>query len=266
MANFLSRLAARATGVANVARPIVPALFSPESGLEESRPPAEPAAEKLAKATESRFSSFAGPEPTLPKPEDASTGVAPESRAEEHPLYKERRVHHESLQSDEPRPLRREEAISSPAANPVPPVHPAEDKKYVPGQVLPALPPEVLPALAPAEVFPVLAQAQNQLSRSEPVNVTAPIVAETQPARREQPSAVFSSGPTVPANRRTLSPRSDHRAIPTQQPPVVRVTIGRIDVRAQFSSPAQQVSATRHQRQPALSLEEYIKQRREGKR
>ncbi len=47
--------------------------------------------------------------------------------------------------------------------------------------------------------------------------------------------------------------------------PIVRVTIGRVEVRAQFPS-APSVPVARRPRPPALSLEDYLKQRSGGKR
>jgi hypothetical protein len=47
--------------------------------------------------------------------------------------------------------------------------------------------------------------------------------------------------------------------------PVIRVTIGRVDVRAEFPAPVSRPRPTPAQPVP-LSLEDYTRQRREGKR
>jgi hypothetical protein len=52
----------------------------------------------------------------------------------------------------------------------------------------------------------------------------------------------------------------EHRA------PIVRVTIGRIEVRAEIAAPAAAAPAARPLQVPTLTLDEYLKQRQEGKR
>jgi hypothetical protein len=60
---------------------------------------------------------------------------------------------------------------------------------------------------------------------------------------------------------RDASPGIDSRAAA----PVIRVTIGRVDVRAEFPATAPRPTA-RQTQTPTLSVEEYAKQRKEGKR
>jgi hypothetical protein len=52
----------------------------------------------------------------------------------------------------------------------------------------------------------------------------------------------------------------------TSQPPVIRVTIGRIEVRAVMAPAAPAPLPSRKTPTGTLSLEEYLKQRSEGKR
>lgn len=54
-------------------------------------------------------------------------------------------------------------------------------------------------------------------------------------------------------------------AVPTEAPDTVVVTIGRVDVRAVFAPPAAAPRPNRSQAQP-MSLDEYLKQRSEGRR
>jgi hypothetical protein len=77
----------------------------------------------------------------------------------------------------------------------------------------------------------------------------APIAAT---ARERSPSAL-------------MSPRRERVQLESQ-PPVVRVTIGRIDVRADFPAPVSHDAAARKARTVARSLDEYLKERIEGKR
>jgi hypothetical protein len=66
-------------------------------------------------------------------------------------------------------------------------------------------------------------------------------------------------------NHAAVGARRDPAAA-TQGPPVIRVTIGRIDVRADVPTPAPARAATTPLRAPMLSLDDYLKQRNEGKR
>jgi hypothetical protein len=64
------------------------------------------------------------------------------------------------------------------------------------------------------------------------------------------------------------SPSSDRAAVPPPAPeaaaPTIKITIGRVDVRAVMSEQPSQ-RPTPERRNPALSLEEYLKQRSGGK-
>jgi hypothetical protein len=53
---------------------------------------------------------------------------------------------------------------------------------------------------------------------------------------------------------------------PSNAPPVIRVTIGRIEVRAIMAPAAPPQPSSRKTAAGTLSLEEYLKQRSEGKR
>jgi hypothetical protein len=60
--------------------------------------------------------------------------------------------------------------------------------------------------------------------------------------------------------------RRERRAEFEHQAPIVRVTIGRIEVRAEIATPAAAPPAAQPVRAPTLTLDEYLKQRQEGKR
>lgn len=86
-----------------------------------------------------------------------------------------------------------------------------------------------------------------------------------QPSLTAPPIApVFSSatGPDSSLPTRNLTAQA---AEPGEAPETVVVTIGRVDVRAIFPPPQAAPRATRSQPQP-LSLDEYLKQRSEGRR
>jgi hypothetical protein len=64
----------------------------------------------------------------------------------------------------------------------------------------------------------------------------------------------------VPASRTAaIQPNDSHT-----EPPVVRVTIGRIEVRAE--TPASSPRKTSAPARPTLSLDTYLKERKEGRR
>jgi hypothetical protein len=87
-------------------------------------------------------------------------------------------------------------------------------------------------------------------------------------ARRNSFTASRSKGPQ-PAPRRTTRSRSfEHDLLmpneSPEQPPIVRVTIGRIDVRA--TTPAAPLRKSPTRSEPKLTLDAYLKSRREGRR
>jgi hypothetical protein len=57
----------------------------------------------------------------------------------------------------------------------------------------------------------------------------------------------------------------EHHATVSASAPVVKVSIGRVEVRAEFPAPAPRTSPQRSS-SLSLSLDEYARQRREGKR
>jgi hypothetical protein len=65
-----------------------------------------------------------------------------------------------------------------------------------------------------------------------------------------------------------ISPRPGDATLPPHEapnPPIIRVTIGRVDVRAEFPAPSP-ARAPRRPATPTLSLQDYAKERSEGKR
>jgi hypothetical protein len=60
--------------------------------------------------------------------------------------------------------------------------------------------------------------------------------------------------------------RTDRRSLSPTASPVVRVTIGRVEVRAEFASPKVRQAAAPQPKPAAISLDDYLKQRSEGRR
>lgn len=93
----------------------------------------------------------------------------------------------------------------------------------------------------------------------------------TTSREQSQPSLRTPSLTAVPAHVAPPSPFSPARNLnaqasaPTEAPETIVVTIGRVDVRAVFPQPQPAPRAGRSQPQP-LSLDEYLKQRNEGRR
>lgn len=77
----------------------------------------------------------------------------------------------------------------------------------------------------------------------------------------EEPAA---PGPTIPLTDRRAFNGPGSR--PEAQPPTIRVTIGRIEIRASVQAPPTVSKAAPRRRGPALPLAEYLEQRTAGKR
>jgi hypothetical protein len=120
------------------------------------------------------------------------------------------------------------------------------------------------------------ATGNNQaIPSSRPREQSAP--AESIPPDRN--SATESAAPAVPDLHRTVPaaemPASQSTvrefverrdAAERAEAPVVRVTIGRVEVRAQFPGTKTERAAAGQRKPAGLSLDDYMKQRREGRR
>ncbi len=160
---------------------------------------------------------------------------------------------------------------------------PAHRQQAVPAEVQLSRPSELQPSphalseaqvktIVPRPVLPVLEESRQ-----------IPPVKETQPeplARREL-SVMRNERPhdTLPIPVRESVPKRDAAEAPMYGPrreisaqpmetteSVIRVTIGRVDVRAEFPAAASARPAARRRQAPALSLDDYLRQRNEGKR
>jgi hypothetical protein len=78
------------------------------------------------------------------------------------------------------------------------------------------------------------------------------------------PLSALATPPSVTTRVRPSSPQ--HSGSFQAEAPVIRVTIGRVEVRAQFPPPTASPAPVKPKRTSILSLEEYAKQRREGRR
>ena len=259
MANFLNRLAARAVGLAPVAQPVVPAMFSPGSGLETTGPPSEIVVERVVNPGERNFQSKTPATAVGASSPSERAGEATLPRDWETPAAQNAPFGLLDRTPAVPKQLSAQEHFSQPSAQ--------TSSENVATRVLNPVT-VIETAAGPDRVSHVIPEPDiiegTKISQGAPVPpVFSPEITET---RRQPASQAVVFGPTVSRDRRNASSANALVANATPEGPVIRVTIGRVDVRAQFSSPAPASTPARHARPAALSLDEYLKQRSEGRR
>ena len=144
-------------------------------------------------------------------------------------------------------------------------------------------PPQAIPAQPTVSVKretppPVPHHAEPRETAAAPIASWRPAPLHQAPAPHEAhstaPPEPHETLPILPSQRPSptaAAPRIDlprHAAASPAEaaPPVIRVTIGRVDVRAEFPPAAAPRPAPARRAAPALSLDDYLKQRSEGKR
>jgi|SRR5882672_909478 len=241
MANLFDRLVGRALGVIPVAQPLLAPVTSAASGLGSVSTAPETATEISQPSVESASlgSEFA-PHPNLPR-----------NNNDDH---------------DEDRmAVRRSPTLPSPTVS----EHTAMNSSASEPTISTALVVTAFPAqLRPATSEPVSLANKNQEERQpvitrrsepRPANVD-PVVGRVTPLIRPVVE------PSLPAKQDRVH-RIEQNSGPVETiAPVIRVTIGRVDVRAQFPSATSPRPTARHKGATPLSLEEYAKQRSEGRR
>jgi hypothetical protein len=243
--NFFDRLAARTLGEAPVCQPILPTLFSPVSQLgvpESGYAPISEGVEVPAAAPLQLSMPEAVPSRTLSLSGDRSQQAHERGSMRREPAS--------------PGVLLPEIDDSLPQESP-----PAPPQIVTAAPILLAPKPEPLPRRAlrlPRDSVAELApkgRAPDVSPGSRPI-VAQVIVRSTPESGRHN---ALHPGFTQSARGTGMGSGSEREA------PVVRVTIGRVEVRAQFP-PAPAAPVARRSRALALSLEDYLKQRSEGKR
>lgn len=133
------------------------------------------------------------------------------------------------------------------------------------------------PGLQATALSPVMSQASHTIdvhSRENKHGSEAPGVPTEQPFSSDtlaQTSAASllrprdSSMPSFPAQPSVIDKFPQERSHAQTLPPTIKVTIGRIEVRA-VSTPPAQAPRQRRKQQPSLSLDDYLKQRAGGQR
>lgn len=253
MSDYFSRLAARAIGVARVARPALGSRFEP-GGLEIAE-----AEEVSALAVRSRR-----------EPEEDTPSVSPPVRAAE--------------------PARQHEMVretvwtATPEAKPVEVARRREpdvvERREVVESVGPAAP-ALQAAPPPQAAAPAVREVRKEVTREQETVHERTVVAreeltherlETRTAEqretlrelvREQFSPPERARPlatSVVAPRPQETPRRQARREEPPQPPPVQITIGRVEVRAAAPRVEVPPAVRREPRRPALGLEQYLKE------
>ena len=239
MADFLNRMAARAAGTVPVVQPLVPTIFSPDSGIRNDAFSA-PAFETINTIRESSalelsrdstlpsdlraIPSRKNAKPALPSDQDQWNKEDPapmNQRRSDLPFAALTRLEAKFNEEKTPAYLENGESKSSSA--------------------------NAAKTSSMESVHPVASDAWDRIS------------AKPDRTSRVHPVETFSSTTRMPQQHyRNVSEES--------QQPIIRVTIGRIDVRAVLSATTDLSSVTPVKRQTGLSLDDYMKQRSEGKR
>jgi hypothetical protein len=241
MADFLNRLAARALGATPLAEPVIPTLFS--SGPEQSAflasdsasPPTRPAPETYAEASEDR--------PLPPHSRDADPGF--ETVVDRHVLP------FQDMDEHPHRPLSQRPSVSPPQSTPA-----------------------LFAERETVQPSPEHAEARRQhvaTAMGPPLSeVERPVAYRPQTTSPAQvPFAEPQPAPRLPRHAEPMRSQALQRPELPQAfrpaPPTVHVSIGRIEVRAEITSPAPAPRVQRP-RPSTLSLDQFLKQAGKGTR
>ncbi len=243
MPDFLSRLAARTLGLTPVAQPVVPVMYaaegaqperSPSLGLEEVDKPAvvsgySPATERQPTHGDSRRLDVMPEAPLVPVQRGPVTPAT-----------------HDAPYSLSAGPRHRESDFPE-----APRVPFQAEREIAPGP----------PIAAETSTSPI---AESRVRAGSPSAVGGErerVVAAPATPRREM--IAETNSPAAGLSSFAVQPVSLTRRAP--EAPVIRVNIGRVEVRAEFPPPAAR-PVTRRSQSSTLSLEEYARQRKEGLR
>jgi len=262
MANLLNRMAARAIGAASVAQPLVPARFTPAAGALRGYSPG--------------IGAFEPEIVTMDVKADSVTRTDVSESVRDATLPVERGTFTFRAESRDSPISSTKESVSStetPAA--------VENQGHVsmPTATLPITQPAPLPTMVnasayiPTEVIEPPALGRRARNSAESDDKSPPESVDGEPATVPQTARAARPSPATPGTTRAISASSrpmysqrDQTCSSESEAPVIRVSIGRIDVRAQYLAAATAPSPARKERPAALSLDEYLKQRSEGKR
>lgn len=244
MPDFLSRLAARTLGLAPVAQPVVPVMYTTEGAQPERRPSV--GLEEVNKSAVASYPPQAMESHPRRRDSASRSAVIPETRLV--PAQRATLTHakHDASDPLSPRPRHQEsEFLEAPRARLQP------EREFAPST---PVPPEI-------STLPLPESHVWAASPSSGRDEHERIVAALATTRREM--AAETNSPASGPSSLAMEPVSVARRAP--EAPVIRVNIGRVEVRAEFPPPVTRPAARRSQ-SSALSLEEYARQRKEGLR
>ena len=266
MSDYLNNLVARALNLTPVVQPRLTSLFEPsvQGGVPPSFEP-ETVRESITAREQSHQTSLASVEPapgllTQPRPPisvepgEVEVGQKPRSRIESFQLHEEyREAEYKEADSKEQFVPRTAALVQAPLLSwPMAPLSAPPVSNVVIGSLTQA---------SSVEQNAQTDSAQPQRSASDISGRVVP--APAQPLQPSTPAITVRQpdSPPITPTRRVINQTAE--AVEPRQ--TVSVTIGRIDVRAVFPQPsAPRVSRT--EKPAAMSLDEYLKQRSEGRR
>ena len=237
MRNFFDRLAGRALGVAPMAQPLIPPVTAIESGnalveafAEVSQEHARPSAAAAAPDVPGKLHESLPPRASEPS-SLRETGISGLRVAE----------NRESVTERDPSVIRPTEAAPPIPATPPVPAAPQYERTIT-------------------KMQPDAERAGGRTIITEPrISPQHSVVGQVIPR-------VTALSPTLPVNLSSSKPSRRSASDGPASAPVIRVTIGRVEVRAQFSQSAPPAPSRGSRKPSVLSLEQYAKQRSEGKR
>ncbi len=245
MADFLNRLAGRALGVIPLAEPVIPARFNP--GTEST----------VSFASESAF------QPTRPFPETSPESPSEFSEDRARPLR--RRVDHPGFEASVDRIASSFHELDEAPRRPLPqrssavlPQYPQplhrnrETVSPSPERVQIQRPHPASPMNPPDDAVERTATHRPPATSPEPVPFSEPL---SFPRRAPLAEPMRSPAAQHPEPSLALRPAA----------PTIRVSIGRIEVRAEIASPQPTAPAQRRTRPSTLSLGEFLKQAGSGR-
>ena len=234
MSDYLARVAARALGQADVALPRLPSLFEPLA--------ADVALPDGAARQSASPSSVASP---APQREDRADAVPIHEPPVLEPAAERSRMPAAGDLDAPNRPTQRPRESSQPAAMPARPS---------------AAPPRGTPIVTMAAGHGNQPQAAVARTMARPAGALSLAPAATGAA----PAPIVVT-PQVAAVPEITRPEVAREPI-APSPPIVRVTIGRVEVRARMPAAPPAPAPAPRRREPTLSLTDYLKQRDEGRR
>lgn len=276
MSNFLNNLVARTLNLAPVVQPRLTSWFEPVGSVATVTPPDESA--EVEGTSESQ--STTTPEQHAPI---AALKTRHPDREHSREDVRHMTVQHEHVQSREV-VQSRVELIENTLLVPPPQRFRAHEIEHLPASEPPSRPaPRITPeqAVPPRETKPATVTTEpeswrklqprvqnlidSRLNAVQPARTNDRIPEKTQ-ATSVQPNVSRSIARNEVAPTASTPRAEPHLGFQPEPTETVNVTIGRVDVRAVFSAPQATAPAARARASTVNSLDDYLKQRSEGRR